>query len=322
MIIEPTLLEQQPYDETEYEDHEVPFGALHVNAFASETLCEAIKCWWRPSHQQRQQDPVDEARDVLDHHLRSPDYDGFLQSLHKYRGDGAEAQEAKQQLIASVERARERMLDAVRLLDEVRALGEEGEAEEAFDEQQEISMAAERGTRESIEDLEDEGELIVVPHSRNRDPNKPVSLFELLYMVRTKGESMLWDPSGQPNQPGVPIKVRIVLSYPLHHEWEYIATIPATEFGSVFEIGYQMYKHIYALDDSAWSKSGHDEVPRVAPHMANRARGEYVWGHDMSDLVFEGLMFKPEPGVEPVVPGTAHEREPQLVGTVRFVIGS
>jgi hypothetical protein len=304
------------YDEDEYEEHDVPFGAIYVNAFASPELCEAVRMFWRPTLQRPEADPVEAARQILNDYLHRPDFDGFIDALSEYGKRRPEFGSDLQPLIASVERVREKVGPEQD--------DDEDEDEDSLSEEEMIAQAA-------AHVAEADGDIVHVVHKRQRDSSKPVDLDELLAAVRTKGEQMLWGHAkgahvihrdGFSYSPGLPIKVRIVLTYPLHQEWEHIVTISASEFGSVFEIGYQMYKHIYALDDAAWRSEGQNKAPRCAPHMSNRARGKYIWGHDMSDLVYEGLMFRPEPGVDAVVPGSTHERGPQLVGTVRFILGS
>jgi hypothetical protein len=72
--------------------------------------------------------------------------------------------------------------------------------------------------------------------------------------------------------------------------------IPANRLGEIFAITHDMYKHIYNLDDQNWQSEGHqDNAPRAAPKALNRARGKHVWGHDMSDLVFEFASFHSHP---------------------------
>ena len=90
-----------------------------------------------------------------------------------------------------------------------------------------------------------------------------------------------------------PVEVRIVLTYPFQEYWEMDVRVPADQFGAVFGQAYDMYCHIYALDDEDWGEQGHDKAPQLSPKCANRAKGKHVWGHDMSDLVFEGLGFSP-----------------------------
>lgn len=95
---------------------------------------------------------------------------------------------------------------------------------------------------------------------------------------------------------------RIILDYPLTNPWYADVWISSSRLGEIFGIAYDMYCHIYELDDAEWRKEGHqDKAPSVAdlkraegkdgPMLINRAKGAYVWGHDMSDLVFETVEF-------------------------------
>lgn len=91
-----------------------------------------------------------------------------------------------------------------------------------------------------------------------------------------------------------PVRLKILITYPLAETWEAEFEIPANRFGEVFSIAHDMYCHIYDLDDKAWQAEGHqDKAPRLGAESLNRAKGKHVWGHDMSDLVFEGLEFTP-----------------------------
>ena len=150
------------------------------------------------------------------------------------------------------------------------------------------------------------------------------------------------------------IEVRIILTYPLNEYWEATVKIPANRFGEVFAIAHDMYRHVYDLDDAQWQSQGHqDAAPRGGAGLMNRARGSHVWGHDMSDLVFESIGFlrnpdwptikrkipfitksqiaaelkseKPEPEYETVLDPleeAKHGSECPFVGTVIFGIGS
>lgn len=96
------------------------------------------------------------------------------------------------------------------------------------------------------------------------------------------------------------IQARIVLDYPLSEAFAADIEFNSDELGCIFEVGYEMYCQIYALDDAHWQSEGwQDKVPSIGnlnpegPNIKNRARGKYVWGHDMSDLFFEQVLFRP-----------------------------
>lgn len=290
MDVEPQQTDREEVDEDEYEDHEVPFGMLHVQAFGSQDLCNAVRMFWRPTLR-LQRDPLEEAREAVQSYTHGPDFEGFAKSLEPFR---------------------ERLPEHAKKL---RDLQEETEY---------VGACVRKSLGNSETDDVEEGEEITVNVSRLReaDPSGKrytTVLHDLLQFVPTEGEIISF---GATYKSGPLVQVRIVLDYPLTNVWEHVATIPSSEFGRVFEIGYLMYRYIYELDDSAWQAAGHqDSVPRVHPQMINRARGEYVWGHDMSDLVFEGMLFRPEPDIKPL-PKQAAKWEPPLIGTVRFSIGS
>lgn len=96
------------------------------------------------------------------------------------------------------------------------------------------------------------------------------------------------------------VKARIVLDYPLNEAFAADIEFNSDELGCIFEAAYDMYTQIYAIDDAQWQKEGwQDKAPSIAnlnpegPKLVNRARGKYVYGHDMSDLFFEGVLFRP-----------------------------
>lgn len=91
------------------------------------------------------------------------------------------------------------------------------------------------------------------------------------------------------------VRVRIAICYPLHDVHAVEVTLRPSRFGEVFAITHDLYKEIYDQDDADWAEKGEDKAPRLTPKMLNRARGSLVWGHDMSDLVFEGMEFSMEP---------------------------
>jgi hypothetical protein len=188
------------------------------------------------------------------------------------------------------------------------------------------------------------------PRERFRDENverESTALFQMLSNVVPQG---LWNPEfAAKDFSEVMVSVRILITYPLAEVWEATVEIPASRFGSVFAITHDMYRHIYDLDDAEWQKQGHqDSAPRLAPKMLNRAKGTHVWGHDMSDLVFEWLAFTPnpewpkvqrkkmrvlkmgesvpkEPEFEEVLEpldAEKHKGESPFLGTVTFFIGS
>lgn len=157
----------------------------------------------------------------------------------------------------------------------------------------------------------------------NPAPEKPQliehwsRLYNLLYSVSPHGFTRIFAREHQ----SVPILVRVLLNYPLHRIWGATVQIDAAKFGAVFAIAYDMYSRIYVLDDGEWLKAGHESAPRAHPMMANRQRGEHVWGHDLCDLSFEGLLFSPAPGVE-LLSSDDPPKDPLFVGTVAFEIGS
>ncbi len=134
-----------------------------------------------------------------------------------------------------------------------------------------------------------EGALIREAAAQYWQPKYDTTLSQILWNVIPQG---LLQCYGRDSDYNFPVEVRILITYPLNEWWEARVKIPANRIGEIFAITYDMYKHIYDLDDQNWQAEGHqDETPRAAPKCLNRARGKHVWGHDMSDLVFEGVNF-------------------------------
>jgi len=138
------------------------------------------------------------------------------------------------------------------------------------------------------------------------------ALWDMFYNVVPEGEFPRVGERFRKENPDTDIKLRIILDYPLNTQWYADVTIKASRLGDIFGIAYDMYCHIYDLDNAEWQKQGHqDRAPsqgsldraegKEGPFLINRASGVHVWGHDMSDLVFESVGFslnKKWPNVE------------------------
>jgi hypothetical protein len=94
---------------------------------------------------------------------------------------------------------------------------------------------------------------------------------------------------------------------------EYIVTCDVRKLGRLFVFGYQKYLSLYRKDE----RRGGGE--RVADGSRNRGFGPVVWGHDLRDLAYEGLLFLPAKKPETK---TIRGVEREIVGDVRFLIGS
>lgn len=125
-----------------------------------------------------------------------------------------------------------------------------------------------------------------------REPGQRSVLRSIFRRVLPHGHIITF---GRDREYDFPVRFRIVISYPLQQIWEATVEVPADRVGEIFALAYDMYAHIYRLDDEAWEVDGHYEAPRASPKLANRAAGKHVWGHDMGDLVIERLLFVPDP---------------------------
>lgn len=157
------------------------------------------------------------------------------------------------------------------------------------------------------------------------------------------GEKMRqkWKP-----KPGKTVLVNIRLDYPLREVWERPFKVSTKRIGEVFGLAHDLYRQIYLLDDAEWLKNGHKQAPIVGKKtlpggqkvdLLNRQGGSHVWGHDITDLVFESFCFEPSPKAQEFL--EAHrmfmkrKRPPKnvkpprfnvkhCIGTVSFFIGS
>lgn len=149
------------------------------------------------------------------------------------------------------------------------------------------------------------------------DEDEMSVLGRLLAGVAMRGEAEALSLEHQRAWSDVRVKIRVVLDYPLEHTWCVDAEIPANEIGQIFSIAHDMYTTLYELDD----ESHGGPAPRIAPGMLNRAKGSHVWGHDMTDLVFEAVLFTADPEAIPLDRKASYTQAVPL-GTFRFGIGS
>jgi len=134
------------------------------------------------------------------------------------------------------------------------------------------------------------------PSYRDRyddDDRGAPNLLRLFYQSFPEGLHRRFSEVRLKENPPVKFSVRIILDYPLTNPWYADVCISSARLGEIFGIAYDMYCYIYDLDNADWQKIGHqDSVPRRSEKSLNRAKGNYVWGHDMSDLVFESVEFQ------------------------------
>lgn len=131
------------------------------------------------------------------------------------------------------------------------------------------------------------------PH--DSDDKDTLMLWEMMSNVLPEGLLECYSWREDADKYNFPVRVKILIDYPLTQLWEVEVEIPANRFGEIFSICHDMYRHIYDLDDAEWQSKGHQDAAPRAPGLMNRAGGEHVWGHDMSDLVFEWMYFTPNP---------------------------
>lgn len=109
------------------------------------------------------------------------------------------------------------------------------------------------------------------------------------------------------------INVAVEIGAYLSEKQSRVIRVSSKRFGDVFGVAHDLYADVYKRDDAEWRKAGKKQAPTVgeqareaikagtvtkkeagfAVGLVNRARGRLVWGHEMGDLVFEGLHFSP-----------------------------
>lgn len=125
-------------------------------------------------------------------------------------------------------------------------------------------------------------------------------------------------------KPGKMVCLKIVLDYPLREPYERCFQVSTKRIGDVFGLAHDLYREVYAFDDADWARKGHKQAPIIGKkklpsgrkvNLLNRQGGAHVWGHDITDLAFEGLYFEPSPEAQRL--HVAYKRETKKVGTVK-----
>ena len=108
------------------------------------------------------------------------------------------------------------------------------------------------------------------------------------------------------------IKVRIVLTYPLFEPRARVVSLDLARVGEVFGLAADFYRDLYAEDARRGGGKHVYDLPFTQSALVNRAAGPLVWGHDLEDLVFEGIKWTP------------YKRKDRdgAVGEFTFVMGS
>jgi len=86
------------------------------------------------------------------------------------------------------------------------------------------------------------------------------------------------------------VNVCIRLRYPLAEERTKVVAIDRRYPGEIFAHAHDFYRELYAEDD----KRVGNATPKGSTRF-NRVAGPLIWGHDISDLVFESCAYKAYP---------------------------
>ena len=126
------------------------------------------------------------------------------------------------------------------------------------------------------------------------DPNGH-PFFEL---SASASDAQLAPPLPRPKRFGAEpeVEVHVELHYPLTESVpveERTMTFPATCLLDVCRQVRARYEHLYAEDRKLGGKTA-DETKAEDPtwRLMNRKTGPWIWGHDMSDLVLEGVELR------------------------------
>lgn len=92
------------------------------------------------------------------------------------------------------------------------------------------------------------------------------------------------DPPSRP----APVKVVILLNYPLTAPQRKVVTIDRRYPGAIFGLCHDFYQELYVRDEQRGGKAG----PANGGPMLNRGFGPLVWGHDLGDLGFESCRYR------------------------------
>ncbi len=152
------------------------------------------------------------------------------------------------------------------------------------------------------------------PSHTSPETSEKTVLWELMVRIQTKGYARVNDMPASSMLVGVALEI----DYPLQHYWRMEAQVPLSELGQVFGLTYDMYQHVY---DKTW-KDGDEKAPRIHQVGGCMDPDAFVWGHPLSDLVFESLVFSPASDIEPFSPNAPIPEHVPFLGTFGFTIGS
>lgn len=85
-----------------------------------------------------------------------------------------------------------------------------------------------------------------------------------------------------------PVKVVILLNYPLTSPQRKVVVIDRKYPGAIFGLTHDFYRELYSADEETGGKAG----PANGGPMLNRGFGPLVWGHDLGDLGFESCRYR------------------------------
>ncbi len=172
------------------------------------------------------------------------------------------------------------------------------------------------------------------------DVRKRNVLWELMLGIQTEGQAFV----NKMPVPSTRVRIQLNLDYPLHHHWKVNREVPLAQLGQIFGMAYNMYQHIYLLEEEAlsigsvaalqqkdqedirwWKDHSYETEPKIdesLPECARGLPGSFVWGHDLSDLVFETVLFCPADDIKPFDPDAPIPEKVPFLGTFAFGIGS
>jgi hypothetical protein len=92
-----------------------------------------------------------------------------------------------------------------------------------------------------------------------------------------------------PTRRRAPVRVRIDLHYPLREKRSKVVVLDRRYPGEIFGLAHDFYRELYAEDERRGGKAG--PMNGGKGPLVNRGAGPLIWGHDIADLVFEGVHY-------------------------------
>ena len=98
-----------------------------------------------------------------------------------------------------------------------------------------------------------------------------------------------------PKRGKCPVKVKLVIDYPVTTPQITIVTLDRRYPGEIFAHLHDFYRAIYAEDEHRGGKPGPANRTGFSKYLLNRGSGPLIWGHDIADLMVEAVHYYATP---------------------------